>query len=136
MFAFFVSWFFTVLFCFIWIYHGLIPKLIYTHPEEISMVKNLIPFSYDQAYWIVKVIGVIEVILGLFWLLHKKKRNLFGLQIIVFPVLAITAILANPSSLSHPFNPLTFNISLLFISLIGFFMSKDVPSATTCKRKR
>ncbi|QCR32458.1 DoxX-like family protein [Lysinibacillus sp. SGAir0095] len=135
-FRFFVNCFLTFLFCFIWIYHGLIPKLIYMHPEEIFIVKNLIPISYDTAYFIVKATGIVEVILGLFWLLYKKKRNLFAIQIIIFPILTITAVVANPNALFHPFNPVTFNLSLLFISLIGFFMSKNVPSATTCKRKR
>ncbi len=135
-FRFFIVWFITFLFGFVWIYHGLIPKLIYMHPEEISMVKNLVPISYEKAYWIVIITGIIEVIFGLFWLLYKNKRNLLGLQVIVFPLLTITAIVAQPSSLIHPFNPLTFNSSLLFISLIGLFLSKDVPTATTCKRKR
>ncbi|MDN4492552.1 DoxX-like family protein [Ureibacillus sp. BA0131] len=133
---FFVCWFITCLFCFIWIYHGLIPKLIYMHPDEVLMVKNLSPFSDDMAFSIVKTTGILEVIFGLFWLLYKKKRNLLRLQIIVFPLLTITAIFVNPDALFHPFNPLTFNISLLFISFVGFFMSKDLPSATTCKRKR
>lgn len=135
-FRFFINWFITFLFCFIWIYQGLIPKLIYMHADEISMVENLVPYSYEKAYWMVVIIGIIEIIFGLFWLLYKNKRNLFRLQIIIFPLLTITAIIAQPSTLTHPFNPLTFNLSLLFISIVGFIMSKDVPSATTCKRKR
>lgn len=131
-----VSWCITFLFSFIWLYHGLIPKLIFMHPDEISMVNNLVPLSHENAYRIVTITGILEVIFGLGWPFYKKKRNLFGLQIIVFPLLTITAVIADPSSLVHPFNPLTFNISLLILSLVGFFMSKDVPSATICKRKR
>lgn len=133
---FFVSWLFAFLFFFIWIYHGLIPKLIYMHPDEISMVNNLFPLTYEKGYWIVKMTGIIEMIFGLIWLFYKNKRNLFGLQVIIFPLLTISAILADPIILVHPFNPLTFNLSLAFISLVGYFMSKDAPSATICKRKR
>ncbi|MFY3791437.1 DoxX-like family protein [Ureibacillus sp. MALMAid1270] len=133
---FFVYWITSFLFSFIWIYHGLIPKLVYSHPDEISMVNNLIPISNELAYWIVMVAGIIEILLGFIFLFIKKKRLLFGLQIIVFPLLTIVAIMADSSLLIHPFNPLTFNISLLVISIIGFVISKDIPTASNCKRKR
>ncbi|BDH61299.1 membrane protein [Lysinibacillus sp. PLM2] len=133
---FFTNWFITFLFCFIWLYHGLVPKLIFMHPDEISMVRNLAPLSFDSAYWIVFITGIIEVIFGLFWLIYKNKRILLGLQMIGFPLLTLSAIIAQPSSMIHPFNPLTLNLSLLIITIIGFFLSKDVPTATTCKRKR
>ncbi|CAM5223538.1 DoxX-like protein OS=Ureibacillus acetophenoni OX=614649 GN=SAMN05877842_11379 PE=4 SV=1 [Ureibacillus acetophenoni] len=133
---FFVYWITTFLFSFIWIYHGLIPKLVYSHPDEISMVNNIIPISNELAYWIVMVAGIIEILLGFIFLFIKKKRLLFGLQIIVFPLLTIVAIMADSSLLTHPFNPLTFNITLLVISIIGFVISKDIPTASNCKRKR
>ncbi|RHW39338.1 hypothetical protein D1B33_00375 [Lysinibacillus yapensis] len=133
---FFASCFATILFCFIWIYHGLIPKLIYMHPEEMLMVKNAFQVPDGKAFWIVVITGIIEITFGVIWLYYKNKRHLFCLQIILFPFLTITAIIAEPSSLIDPFNPLTFNSSLWIISLIGFWMSKDLPTATTCKRKR
>lgn len=135
-FRFFISWFITFLFSFVWIYHGLIPKILFTHKDELSMVKSLAPISSETTYWIVIFTGVIEVVFGIFWLFYKKKRHLFILQLIVFPFLTLMAIIAQPSVLTHPFNPLTFNLCLLFLSLVGFLISKDVPTATTCKRKR
>jgi len=133
---FFSSWMITLLFFFIWIYHGLVPKLVNMHPDEISMVKHLLPMSASEAYWMVTIIGIAEMIFGVIWLLYKNKRRLFVLQIILFPLLTLSAVLAEPSLLIHPFNPLTFNISLLVLSIVGFLMSKDVPTATSCKRKR
>lgn len=135
-FRFFTTWFITFLICFIWLYHGLIPKIVFMHPDEISMVENLAPVSYENAYWIVFITGIIEVIFGVIWILYKNKRILFGLQLIVIPLLTLTAIIAQPSSLVHPFNPLTLNMSIILLSIIGFFLSNDLPTATTCKRKR
>lgn len=135
-FRFFGSWLITFFFCFIWIYHGLIPKLLNTHAVEISMVNKLLSYSDVKIYWIVIIIGILEVVFGLLWLLYKNKRILFGLQIIIFPFLTIITIVAQPDIVIHPFNPLTFNLSLLLISILGFMMSKDVPSATSCNRKR
>lgn len=135
-FRFFISWTITYLFSFIWLYHGLIPKLIYMNEDEILMVINLFHVSYEKGAFIVMITGIAEITFGLFWLLYRKKRRLHLLQISLFPLLTITSILAKPSSLTFPFNPLTFNLSLLLITIIGFVISKDVPSSISCKRKR
>jgi len=58
------------------------------------------------------------------------------MQIIIFPLLTIAALVADPTSVQAPFNPLTFNSALLLLSIVGFSLSKDVPSAKSCKRKR
>lgn len=81
-------------------------------------------------------IGVAEILLGLCWLYPRGKRQLFGLQIIFFPVLTLAAIVADPTSIIAPFNPVTFNLSLWILSIIGFVLSKNLPSAKNCKRKR
>lgn len=133
---FFSHWMMTFLFAFIWIYQGLIPKLLMKHPEEISMTKSLLSVTLSQATTAVLWIGIVEIIFGCIWLFYKNKKRLLGLQLILFPLLTLSAIIAVPVSLSHPFNPLTFNLTLFVISLIGFFMSNDIPSAKSCKRKR
>jgi len=133
---FFCQWLFTFLFFFVWLYHGIIPKLISRHPVEIEMIENIMPLSQAYAEMAVLVIGLAEVIFAVMWLFYKKKRNLFLTQIILFPLLAISAIIANPESLSEPFNPLSFNASLLVISIAGYLLGKDVPSAASCRRKR
>lgn len=133
---FFLGWMITFLFSFVWIYHGLIPKLIFKHPDEVFMLTYVVPLSYDVAYWIVMVAGIIEVVFGVILLLYRNKRFLFLIQIIVFPLLTITAIMADLSTLTQPFNPLTFNLSLFILSIAGFALTKDLPTASSCKRKR
>ncbi|TQR19988.1 DoxX-like family protein [Psychrobacillus vulpis] len=133
---FFSYWMITILFFFVWLYQGLVPKLMSMHPEEVSMTKSLLALTTNQATTIVTLIGIGEIIFGLIWLFYKNKRRLLGLQLILFPLLTISAIVAQPASLSHPFNPLTFNITLFILSIIGFFMSKDIPTAKSCKRKK
>ncbi|MGE8078586.1 DoxX-like family protein [Peribacillus loiseleuriae] len=100
------------------------------------MIKNGLPFITDQAEWSVLFIGIAEVLFGFIWLFYQNKRQLFGLQIIIFPLLTFGAILAEPDYLIHPFNPLTFNLSLFTLSIIGFLLSKDIPTTTSCKRQR
>ncbi|PJN90652.1 DoxX-like family protein [Bacillus sp. mrc49] len=126
----------TMLFVFIWLYHGLIPKMIAKHPEEVSMLSSLTSLDGTAAVKGVEIIGVLEILFAVVWLLYRKKRHLLIVQIIIFPLLTISALIANPSLASHPFTPLTFNASLWVLSIISFLLATDLPSATSCRRTR
>lgn len=131
-----VTYIFAILFTFIWIYHGLVPKIIAMHPEEMMMTGHLFPVGDKALQTIIITIGAIEIIYGLLWLLYRNKRHLFALQSILFPILMLSAIIADIQTALHPFNPVTFNVTLTILSIIGWIISKDVPSARSCKRKR
>ena len=133
---FFSHWLIVWLFFFIWAYHGLIPKVMYMHPDEIVMVTNIVPLTFEQAKPIVFVAGIIEMIFATAWIWYQNKRHLLGLQMILFPLLMLSVVMADSAFLIQPFNPLTFNISLLILSVIGYLLSTDIPTAKSCKRKR
>lgn len=133
---FFTTQLLTVFFAFLWIYQGLVPKLIAMHPQEKAMIASGLSLSDSQATSAVFIVGVAEVLIGLLWLVVRKKRMLFSLQLIAFPLLTIAALLAAPETASHPFNPVTFNLSLIVLTGIGLLVSRDVPTAASCKRKK
>lgn len=133
-FRFFTTYGLSILFAFIWIYHGLVPKIIGKHPEELRMLANTVPFDVTEALLI--SIGIAEVLFGVLWLVYRRKKHLFALQVAVFPLLTIAALIAAPEAAVHPFNPVTFNLALFVLSLIGYCTSEDVPTAKSCKRKR
>lgn len=133
---FFTHWIITLLFFFVWIYQGLVPKLITMHPEEIALTSAILPFKPSEAYNMVATIGVIEIIFGLFWIFYKNKRRLLRLQLVLLPLLTVFAIIADSSVLIHPFNPVTFNLSLIVLTIIGLLPGKDIPTARSCKRVR
>ncbi|MDP4550137.1 DoxX-like family protein [Alkalihalobacillus macyae] len=128
-------WMLILLFFFVWVYHGLVPKVVSMHPVEVSMAASLLPPNFEASS-VVYAIGMSEILFGCLWLFIRKREWLFRIQILAFPILTISAIIADPSTLTHPFSPLTFNSSLLVLSVIGLMMSRDVPSARSCKRKR
>jgi len=133
---FFSTYLITLTFAFIWLYQGLIPKIIGLHPAERAMVGNTFAISDSLVTLAVLMIGVLEVLFGLLWLFYRRKDHLFMLQMILFPLLTIAAVIAVPETAIHPFNPVMFNLSLIILSVIGFMLSKDVPSAKSCLRKR
>jgi DoxX-like family len=128
-------WMITFMFSFIWMYQGLVPKVWMKHPEEVSMATSLLPEAID-ASMVVFIMGICEIIFGLIWLFIRKRHWLFKLQMVAFPILTLSAVLAAPHTLTHPFNPLTFNVSLFVLSVIGLKFSRDIPTAKNCKRKR
>ncbi|MCA0969228.1 DoxX-like family protein [Halobacillus litoralis] len=123
-------WMLTFLFAFIWIYHGLVPKLIAMHPEEQALAQN--PFLDAQS--VVLLAGLVEVAFGFVWLVYRKRKRLFKLQLVAIPFLTVAAIVADPSTLAHPFSPLTYNLSLIVLSVMGTFVAEDVPTAASCRR--
>ena len=133
---FFNTYLMSILFAFIWMYQGLVPKIIGMHIEERAIVGSFLALSEKGITMSVLLIGIAEVLLGIIWLFYRNKKQLFTLQLILFPLLTIAALIAVPATAIHPFNPVTFNLSLIVLSLIGVFLSKDVPSARSCKRKR
>lgn len=133
---FFTTQLLTVFFAFLWVYQGLMPKLVAMHPQEKSMIASGLSLSSAQATYAVMVVGIVEVLFGLFWLIYKEKRHLFIMQIVFFPLLTIAALIASPETAIQPFNPVTFNLSLMMLTGIGLLMSKDIPTATSCKRKK
>ncbi|MEK5332602.1 DoxX-like family protein [Lysinibacillus sp. FSL W8-0992] len=144
---FFLTMLISISFCIVWLYHGLVPKVMIQHPEEVMMVKESLSIlngatttrsdaNLNNETFLVFCIGIAEMIFALCWLLPRGKRMLFRLQIILFPLLTLGAVLVNTNIAMAPFNPVTFNGALWVLSIVGFILSKDLPSAKSCKRKR
>lgn len=133
---FFISYVFTFLFAFIWIYHGLVPKIIASHPEELRMTGYMFSLEGKALKNLLTGIGIVEIIFGLVWLFYRQKRHLFALQCFLFPLLMTSSLIVDIGNASHPFSPVTFNLVLIVLSILGFILSKDLPSAKNCKRRR
>lgn len=124
------------LFSFTWLYQGFIPKVLMKHPLEIDMLKNLSPLSLGQASTAIIAIGVLEIIIGILFLVPKLQPLLLKAQIMLFPFLTLSAIIAAPSVATDPFNVVTLNIGLWIASIIALLLTKELPTAKFCKRKR
>ena len=116
------------LFAFVWLYQGIVPKIIFTHPEEVKMLSVIIG-STENSIFILKIIGLLEVIFGVIWLLPFPKRNVFILHIFMLIALTIATGFTNIASFTEPFNPITLNLLLIGVSIVGYMNSFDLPSA-------
>ena len=100
-----------------WVFHGLVPKLIYIAPLEYEMTSSL-GFSENITLLLIKLAGISEIIFGLvFWLFYKNRfvvaLSIGGLLFLIVAVAVLT-----PHLLFEAFNPITTNIPLIGLSLI------------------
>lgn len=127
-------WLVCLSLAFIWIYQGLVPKLLFLHPQEVKMTAAL--FGYSNSQTIVQWIGLLEILFGRLWLWPFQKRKLFLVQVVMMISLAATVGISDLEHFSHPFNPITLNVSIIFLSVIGYINSSNLPRASRCQRKR
>ncbi|WP_411470058.1 DoxX-like family protein [Bacillus thuringiensis] len=128
-------WLVCFLFAFVWMYQGIFPKIIFSHPEEMKMLSAIIGAT-GNSIAILKVIGMLEIVFGIIWLFPVPKQKLFILHIFMLIALTIVAGFTNIISFIEPFNPITLNVLLMGVSIVGYMNSFDLPSAKNCKRKR
>jgi len=102
-----------------WFYQGLMPKIIFKHPQEIAMVTNSGVFSEEQAVTIVMVAGILECIFASAFLLFPHSKIVHWLNISALTVLCAGALFTEISLFIFPFNPATLSITMIALSLIS-----------------
>lgn len=124
------------LFAFVWMYQGLVPKVLTQHPLEISMLTQLLPLTTGQASTAIIWVGIAEMLFACCWLVPKLQKRLLQLQVVIFPFLTLSAIISATATATAPFNVITLNATLWVLSIIGLLLVEQLPSAKSCKRKR
>lgn len=119
---------------FIWIYHGLIPKMMVMHTDELLPLVNA-GFSDPLAVLSVAVAGIVEIAFGLTLLIFWKHRPLLLVSIPLMLVALLGVGATAPELLTAAFNPVTLNFSVVTLSIIAYLTSADLPSASRCLRK-
>ena len=116
---------------FIWIWHGLIPKLLFHHADEqIMLAQSHLSIS------LLPLVGVAEILFGLTLLATSRWRAilLFNAALMVAATIAVSVF--SPAYVKAAFNPVTLNLGVIALSLIGWIASPYAPSARRCLRKQ
>ncbi|HET9217444.1 MAG TPA: DoxX-like family protein, partial [Terriglobia bacterium] len=94
---------------FVWIYHGLFPKLLFPHQDEFNMlIASGVPAPNVGTAAV--LIGVGETALGLLMLIAWQARSLFVVTIMLMIVALLSVAVTAPNYLIAAFNPVTLNI--------------------------
>lgn len=118
----------------VWIYQGLIPKLLFTNTGEIEILKHSGAFTGNEKN-VLTFIGWAEILFGIIILIvHKKSIHI--INIIALLLLSAAAIFSNAIIFTFPFNPFSLNISMIAISMIAILNIRYLPKASNCITKQ
>lgn len=113
----------------VWLWHGLVPKLIMRDfDEQLMLARAGLPRAWLP--WA----GAAELAMALVILSTWRWRGMFVLQAVLMLVALLAVALQSPAYLTHAFNPVTLNLLVVAIAIIGWIASADLPTASRCLR--
>jgi len=120
---------------FVWIYQGLVPKLLFANADESAMLADA-GWHAESILTAVRAAGIAEIAFGLLLIAAWRVRTLFVVTIVLMLIALAFVAMESPRYFSAAFNPMTLNLSMVAFSVIGLLCRQDLPSASRCLRKR
>ncbi|QRY81818.1 DoxX family protein [Pseudomonas sp. PDNC002] len=107
----------------VFLYHGLVPKLLFLSPDEVRMIEaHGWPLSTQR---IAEVAGATEIVLALAILLLRRSRWPLWLAAAALVGLLVDVALFAPELLLGAFNPVSTNIAALALCAIALLGERD-----------
>lgn len=107
----------------IWIYHGLVPKLLFCDPSEIALV-NQGPVVYS-AEFTTRLAGVAEILIGLAVVIWWRHKWPMWLSLLSFGGLLLGALCIDLSLAKQAFNPVTLSVAAMALSAINLVSGNE-----------
>lgn len=119
----------------VFLYQGLVPKLLYRHPTELAMLLDA-GLARSTAETVLVAIGLSEVAFAGVMLAAWRTRWPLAATVILMPAALAAVGCSSPGFLVTAFNAVTLNLSMAALAIVGWAASRDLPSATRCLRER
>lgn len=103
---------------FVWIYHGLVPKLLGPHHDELYLA-TIHGVHDDYLVPLLKVSGALEIVFGIVVLVFWRSRWPFVITVLALFALLVDVAIVSPNYLWGAFNPVSLNLSVISLSVIG-----------------
>ncbi|WP_227938833.1 DoxX-like family protein [Alkalihalobacillus deserti] len=120
---------------FIWIYQGLVPKVLYQEAGELALLEGTGWFQGQEGLFLY-ALGTIQIIFGLLFLRFSRTKLLHIINILALLCLGFGALMSQGIVFAAPFNPTTITIAMIGYSVIALVNIRDLPNASNCKRQR
>ncbi len=104
---------------FVWVYHGLVPKLLGPHTDELAMNMAL-GLNLEQAKQLAFLGGSAEIAFGVAVLVFWKHRWPLVLTALSMVGLLAFALTVHPLLAVAAFNPVTTNLTVLALAVVGY----------------
>jgi hypothetical protein len=119
---------------FVWIYQGIIPKLIFHNKDELSLLmQSGVPLEVTEKF--LSFMGAGEAVFGLLILTLWRSRWPLYATILVMVAAVLAVAIHSAQYLIAAFNPVALNASVACLASICLFLYAGVPSAKRCSRK-
>ncbi|HET7461346.1 MAG TPA: DoxX-like family protein [Longimicrobium sp.] len=106
----------------VYLWHGLVPKLLFHHPDEPALLRDA-GLSAASAARTVEIVGVVEVGFALFLLVAWRVRALFLLSTLAMVVVTPGIMIHSPRFIPAAFTPVTFNLCVAALGVVGWLAS-------------
>lgn len=119
---------------FVWLWHGIVPKLAGPHPDELAMLAD----AGVAEPWVTRLTlaaGVIETAFGLAFLPLSRGRWPWLLTAALMIAAMIGVVAISPRVAVGAFGPVTLNLSVAALAVIGLIALEGLPSARRCRRR-
>jgi uncharacterized membrane protein YphA (DoxX/SURF4 family) len=117
----------------VFVYHGLVPKLLGPHPDEIVILRDSGLSAAGTGIAII-VVGIAELLFALCLALFWRRRWPLILCLALMLVATIGVAITSPKYLSAAFNPVSLNLAVASLAVIDLLVLSGVPTAANCRR--
>jgi uncharacterized membrane protein YphA (DoxX/SURF4 family) len=118
----------------VFVYQGLVPKLLAAHRDEVAMLLDS-GVAADNLDVVLTMLGLAEVgfalALLIFW--HRRWPSWLCLGLMFVAVVAVAV--NSPQFLDAAFNPVSLNLAVASLAAVDLLVLGRLPSATRCQRK-
>ena len=117
-----------------WLYHGLIPKLIYRDSGERELLRGIKVLKGRESTALA-AIGLGEIAFGILMAARPRHRWPYLVNLLALPVFTAGAWRSNRRVFTAPFNPATLNLAMMGLALAAYLSTPDTPTAANCLRE-
>ena len=102
----------------LWIYQGLIPKVIFKAIEE-QKFWQYFDINEINMLFLIPLSGYVEIMYGVLFLIFRQSKFLHYLNIFGLIGLALTVAIIYPSYFLAGFNPFVINVAMAMLSVVA-----------------
>jgi len=95
----------------VWLYEGLVPKLIFVRPDEVELVRRS-GFYFGTPEFFLQLLGAAQVLFATWLLLGFRERLAVAIATLGMWILIVLVAMANPSMLTDPYGALIKDLCL------------------------
>jgi hypothetical protein len=118
----------------IFAYHGLVPKLLGPHADEVAMFRDA-GVAAESTGALLTLLGTAELLLAVclmvFW--HRRWPPMVCLGLVLLATIGVAV--TSPRYLGAAFNPVSLNLAVACLTSIDRIILKGLPSAAHCRRR-